>query len=76
MARKGATSFHCSEEIWKDPLQLSTDLNEKQLSALIPMQRFGKPEEVADAVLFLSSEMASFITGACLVVDGGQTRSL
>jgi 3-oxoacyl-[acyl-carrier protein] reductase len=41
----------------------------------VPMKRFGKPEEIADAVLFLASERASFITGTCLIVDGGQTRS-
>jgi NAD(P)-dependent dehydrogenase (short-subunit alcohol dehydrogenase family) len=33
--------------------------------------RIGKPEEVADAVLYLVSPMSSFITGAALVVDGG-----
>lgn len=32
--KKGATSFHCSEELWKDPLKLSTGLNEKQLNEL------------------------------------------
>jgi 3-oxoacyl-[acyl-carrier protein] reductase len=42
----------------------------------VPMRRFGKPEEIADAVLFLSSARAAFVTGACLVADGGQTRSL
>lgn len=36
-----------------------------------PLGRFGKPEEVANAVLFLSSDMASFVTGTELVVDGG-----
>ena len=37
------------------------------------MNRFGTPEEMADAVLFLCSERAKFITGSTLVVDGGQT---
>lgn len=36
-----------------------------------PMQRFGKPEEVAKAVIWLCSEEASFITGETLLVDGG-----
>jgi NAD(P)-dependent dehydrogenase (short-subunit alcohol dehydrogenase family) len=36
-----------------------------------PVGRIGKPEEVADAIAYLASPMASFITGAALVVDGG-----
>ena len=43
----------------------------EQLLARIPVRRFGKPEEVAQAVLFLVSPLASYITGHCLVVDGG-----
>lgn len=42
----------------------------------VPLGRFGRPEEIADAVLFLASARASFVTGTCLVVDGGQTRSV
>ena len=34
LVRKGATSFHCSEEIWKDPLKISTEMNKKQLDEL------------------------------------------
>ena len=37
------------------------------------MNRFGKPEEVADAIVYLCSDRARFITGSVLVVDGGQT---
>lgn len=44
------------------------------ISDNVPLNRFGTPEEVAAAVLFLASAQAKFITGACLVVDGGQTR--
>jgi NAD(P)-dependent dehydrogenase (short-subunit alcohol dehydrogenase family) len=38
-----------------------------------PAGRVGKPEDVANACLFLCSEEASFITGANLIVDGGMT---
>ena len=54
--------------------------DEKSVKAMIkntvPMRRFGKPEEIADAVAFLCSDRAKFITGAVLRVDGGQTVSL
>ena len=45
----------------------------KQIAALHPLGRMGKPEEVAEAVLFLASDKASFVTGTCLFVDGGYT---
>lgn len=40
------------------------------------LDRFGRPEEVADAALFLSSDLSSFVTGSELVVDGGLTAGL
>ena len=40
-----------------------------------PINRFGKPEEVADAVLWLVSDNSSFVTGVALPVDGGLTAS-
>jgi 3-oxoacyl-[acyl-carrier protein] reductase len=43
----------------------------KDLTQRIPMQRLGQPEDVANAVLFLASDMASYITGQTLHVDGG-----
>lgn len=61
-----------------------TELNEKLLNGTdrgreiltrTPMQRFGKPEELVGAVVFLSSDAASFITGQTITVDGGYLAS-
>lgn len=60
---------------WEGKLSERREFFEEYIRAEVPLQRFGRPEEVADAVVFLASERAAFVTGACLVVDGGQTRS-
>ena len=42
----------------------------------IPLQRLGRPEEVAGVVVFLASEQSSYMTGTCVTVDGGVTRGI
>jgi len=52
---------------------LDVDGHRESLESLIPAGRLGRPEEVADAVVFLCSQRAGFITGQCLYIDGGRT---
>lgn len=49
---------------------LSDDIKEKMLSK-IPMQKFGKPEDIGNMVAFLSSDLASYITGQTIHINGG-----
>lgn len=52
--------------------RLADDLGMRPaVEAAVPMRRMGQAREVADAVLWLASPAASFVTGACIVVDGG-----
>jgi gluconate 5-dehydrogenase len=51
---------------------LDKNNNREDLESLVPAERLGRPEEVADAVTFLASDRARFITGQILYVDGGR----
>lgn len=72
--------------LWEAPGQLGDQLSkmlgksieesiEYYASANIPMNRYGKPEEIADLVVFLASERASYITGQAINIDGGMVKA-
>ena len=50
-----------------------TDARKAGLIAGVPLKRVGRPEEIAQTIVFLSSDKSSFMTGATLAVDGGKT---
>jgi 3-oxoacyl-[acyl-carrier protein] reductase len=58
---------------WEETKEHARPFYDSILST-IPWGRMGTPEEVADVVVFLASPRASWITGACIVVDGGQHK--
>jgi len=62
-----------------DTPMLRSVLSPEQLGAFaasFPMKRLGQPEELANVALFLASEASSFVTGAIIAVDGGQTADV
>ena len=61
---------------WDKRVKADPDGMRAFVRANLPLERFGRAEEVGDVVAFLASERASLITGACIAVDGAQGRSL
>ncbi|MFP3171024.1 MAG: SDR family oxidoreductase [Sulfolobaceae archaeon] len=59
------------EEVGDDIEKIKAKLEE--WGRMTPMKRLGRPEEVANVIAFLASNEASYITGACIVVDGGMS---
>ena len=60
--------------VWSKKLKQDHEKFSNYIKNEVPMQRFGTPKEIANIVCFLSSNRASFVTGACIVADGGQTH--
>jgi len=61
---------------WDHKVQADPDGVAAMISREVPLGRFGTPAEIAELTLYLSSPLAAFITGANIVTDGGQTRSI
>lgn len=51
--------------------QIRSTISQEELAGTVPLARFGSPEEIADAVCFVASERAGYVSGTTLVVDGG-----
>jgi 3-oxoacyl-[acyl-carrier protein] reductase len=58
---------------WDEKFKLNRKSVQSMIESKVPLRRFGKADEIANAVLFIASNKANFITGTRLVVDGGQT---
>ena len=58
--------------LFDDSLLVRDDLEER-FRRMIPMQRYGQPEDIAEAILWLASDASSFVTGQALPLDGGFT---
>jgi 3-oxoacyl-[acyl-carrier protein] reductase len=75
----GSTATERLFSIAKDRIEITGQSEEKvmdDMQKIIPLGRFGKPEEVAWAVAFIASPAASYINGINFPVDGGKTKSL
>ncbi len=61
---------------WEQRYKADPETIQRTIVDTIAMGRFGRPEAVAQVVTFLASPRAEWVTGVCLNVDGGQTRSI
>jgi NAD(P)-dependent dehydrogenase (short-subunit alcohol dehydrogenase family) len=60
----GVVRTRLAQRLWSD--------DEPRVAQLTPRARIGEPEDVADAIVFLASDSAAWITGETLVIDGGR----
>jgi len=58
---------------WDEKIKHDKKRVDEMIKTTVPLNRFATPEDIANSAIFLCSDKASFITGATLVIDGGQT---
>ena len=61
---------------WAKKLEQNPDAIESYVRQEVALRRFADPEEIANVLVFLASEQASFVSGSVWVIDGGQTRTV
>ena len=66
----GVVKTYFAEALWKDPKM------EAMMTKQLPMRRFGEPDDIAGAAVFLASPAAAWMTGQQIVIDGGTTIGL
>lgn len=66
----GVVKTYFAEALWKDPKV------EKVMTEKLPMRRFGEPDDIAGAAVFLASPAARWMTGQAMIIDGGALVSM
>ncbi len=61
---------------WQGEVESDAEAMRSMLEGNVALRRFGRPEEIADLVVFISSDRCGFLTGSMIVDDGGQTRRI
>ena len=80
LARETARAGICVNCVWPGPtdtplLRMQPQSIQEKLARAVPFRRVAQPQEIADAVLFFSSDLAGYVTGQVLSVSGGLTMS-
>jgi 3-oxoacyl-[acyl-carrier protein] reductase len=61
---------------WEELLAVNSSILNSYIKKETPLGRFGKPEEIANTVVFLCSDRAAYTTGSTIVIDGGQSKNI